>query len=487
MSQTINILIYQEVLNNSLVLNILLEQSSISNEDKDKIILDLPNCFDNFSDEIIRCTISILSTNGNIILVGSIQDYDSYIKLLEYLKYKYIDKFIDMVNQKILETFNTQQYDNNYLYDLCRSCMAGLIDTYDGKINIDLQHLLYSHKKNTIDYQIMNKLLSRACHDQNNQFILLNEYQFLQHDISFDTKVLNNFGMDHIETDCRIIHFDIDSVYQMFCIISYGILNREFIDAINDLGNVYLAGGSLLGCLTKDMASWSDIDIWFYCDNPTTLLTKLSKLLELIENEIRKINSPLPIWSINKNVITLCIGNYSRNIQIIINNKPPEQCVLLFDLDYVQCYCMNNKIYGNVKFLRSLINNTIYDVQNNSNDTRLMKAILKGYKIDKCINYKGAIDIYESFKKCNDDDEYINGLISNVVNKYYYPTIYEVIEYNEMVNGTSKYRTCRAVYMINTIIGHKQIFSNRSALLKFIEKYPITKFSSNYYTSKFQL
>ncbi|PRP86651.1 ankyrin repeat-containing protein [Planoprotostelium fungivorum] len=116
-------------------------------------------------------------------------------------------------------------------------------------------------------------------------------------------------------------------------------------DLLEDLpkGNIFVAGGSILGILTGQISTpdyaESDIDIFIYNTDVAGDLQRLSHTLKLSTKKIRMRHSKREeegglIVVKSKHSLTICCGFPYRNIQIILRiYKSPAEILLGFDID----------------------------------------------------------------------------------------------------------------------------------------------------------
>jgi hypothetical protein len=204
--------------------------------------------------------------------------------------------------------------------------------------------------------------------------------------------------------------------------------HTEFINNLNvhsfdlfldfDWSNIIVSGGFVTGCFTNDILYSSDIDLWIYGHDIEQKKETLIKTLNFFNKNGNKI-----IYSMNNQVITLCLIGIDRNIQIIFTDKNnPYEIINDFHFDYVKAFYNGTTLYGTSEFINSIKTKTIMEDKSKTLVTTI-KAINKGYSFYKLpIHFCDQnIPINESIDKFNNIDYVIKSK-----HKYYYPQEHEL-------------------------------------------------------------
>lgn len=468
----------QHVYNRSGVLSVLAEQRFLS-EYLDNLVeaavikVEFPSELNN--DKVIETVLNVID-NGEYYVcdvkyidiireINSITFYDNCISLLKFLRFHDEKKFIEEVRIHVEKVLVAETHNDKYLYDLIKSSMSDLIipseststsnKTY--KIKINLQEVVKSYMENLITYDVFLKMMQRAHRDNRTDVI----------DITWLKLASLNFDPINIQTN----YYD----------MSYGVMDNEFFDELRKIPDVFLSGGSLIGCASnhKYIAPvWSDIDIWItnaigtnndsISETENNLTRTIENVLEFLIKTFNRSGREKILWSTRKNVITLYCANYRRNIQIILMNKSPDECIKDFDLDYIRSYYYNEKIYGTVQFLLSNIQKKVTSVLDTTTPERIIKTLIKGYKFDESLkpsykllsnNFPTQFISNPTLQHCSCDED-IKKIIRSILNKYYFPTENEVDSFNDSDSVEN-----RLVFLISKVSGHDNVFKSTHKLL----------------------
>jgi hypothetical protein len=189
-----------------------------------------------------------------------------------------------------------------------------------------------------------------------------------------------------------------------------------------------------------------------------------------------------------------------------MTNIDPMKCISEFDLDYVKVFYSRNKIFGTISFLNSLIKNKISFVNATASDKIIIKALMKDYKfvldvqhpdIDKLKIYYEEItkenakknkkknmikltydiadnniignnDVNNINDEIKDDNkkeitkEYVQSVILDIKNKYYYPSIKDYDSFTGLEDDNTS-------QIIELLFGHKLITKNLEQIIKLVE------------------
>ena len=367
----------------------------------------------------------------NNILGDDVDKYGKMLKMLAVIQYNidYIkDVMITIIKNKL------ESEDNTNIVEKIMKLPAfnNIIDMS----NISIKNLVKNYNENMKD--LFMKVLNTKCKEKD--------------------EMIEVTGLE-----INDLFFDNESIVDCYDYISYGLIDKKFIDNLNKIPNVYLAGGSLISCINGyNYKEWSDIDFWIVKDK--NFKENMKELLKLIIGGLCKITQSHPFASTNNNVITIYCPKYKRNIQIIITNVSPEENIMNFDFDCVKAYYMNNRVYASVHCIRANLENKIYSV-GGANEFRIIKMLLKEYKFDDSI--KTHSHIIKQFT----DKTYSNDLlnkIGKVTNKYYYPEVCDVDQYIHAKTPVEKASTA-IVYNILTRFNHKIILEDIHKMLIYID------------------
>jgi hypothetical protein len=418
------------------------------------------NCYNNNCSKAWKKYSDIISS------IRQIKHYDECINLLKYLRYKNADRFIDKVRDHIKKYLSEKTYDNQYLYDLIDSSMSDIISDHDTEINIDLDRLI---KDMIVSPHVINRcfteLIKNACKTNKSEFLNLTNL------------ILESSKLNFCPGNVRRNFFD----------MSFGVLTNEFFDEFDKLSGVFIAGGSLVDSFMdhRHLAPyWSDIDIWVTQNmtkeisdetNKIEDLSNLKNVLNLLTETFKKSGRDKLLWSARKNVITLYCADYKRNIQIVLINDVPQMTIEKFDIDCMKAYYKGGEIFGMTQFLLSNIEKKVSTMDTTISPERIVKMMMKGYDFDKQLKTSNTLLL-------NNNSSEICSIASNVMNKYYYPTLDEVNSFDEIIdesldksinksvteyfpNFKSKMLGNRLVYLIGKATGHKNIFKSIEKLL----------------------
>jgi hypothetical protein len=388
-----------------------------------KNILTIPDV-----DKYVAIAINMITT-PLIELKDSPKAFDYAIAVCKFLKVKNLSEIIAIINNTIIKRLMNNDYDIVFLTELFDSSFVD---------------------------------------------ICLNDDKMLSNNKSFDITDLTIKGKSHLT-------FDIGLIHERMKKYSYGFLDCDFINWLEERENISMCGGFLLGCIVDDVANWSDIDLFVKKDSDTKDLTEL---INYIEHQFTVMNDGIGniVWSSNKNVITFYASDFKRNIQIIITDKDSNQTISEFDMDYVKIYYHMGKLHCKKEFLHSVMNRTVYLAHKDTPENRFVKAYLKGYIFSSDIIKKHPIVTSLTAKEV--PDEHIKSLILSVTNKYYYPTKQDLLQkdYTAMLQHKGFIIT-RAEFMIKKIFNHTNIFFTSDKLLNHFKNYTLSSKNMVRFTS----
>lgn len=490
-------------LKNSETLSILIEQASIDDE---IALLKLPKTIidtkiSNIKD-IIFHVFDMLLTNdtqndmNNIItqsfVIQYIAQYDVFLNILKILKCKGIiksfcntfDKVVeDVINKdtahriKLLKIFcETQDLLDKIIFKITHKTMEVLLAMIADGLNC------YAHT--------FYKILNRVYENNTNDWI--------------EIKLNGPMMMQQIDLPT----IDMPTLLKRFNSFSYDLFNTSLIKHISESNNIYIAGGFLIGCIKNNIKQWSDIDLWVHGSTHDEIIKHTTELVEKIKIVFKEKGIDKILWSTKNNVVTMYCPSYDRNIQIMMTDKPPQQYVAEFDIDALCAFTNFKSLYCTVECLHCVEKNEIRYIHTAVSPYRLVKMFLKGFHLSSdhllnCYKYKNDseyrdnikkiinialimeskyhIKIFKSYGYIDRDDieekdeskkrkiiSEIDDMITNVTNKYYYPTMYEVDSFINCKTFLERKQT-RAAYLIKQICGHTIIEHDVSELLKNIE------------------
>ena len=303
-------------------------------------------------------------------------------------------------------------------------------------------------------------------------------------------------GKHYHPIDDTNLVLDMPTLIKRFSKYSYGVLDDMFVSFMKRTGNVYIAGGFLIGCMRDSVKGWSDIDIWVHGQTDAEILDKTCVVLHRLCFALIITGYQDILWSTKQNVITLYCANYKRNIQIIMVSQGPRSSVDKFDVDVVKAFTDGQTLQCTIGCLKSNRTNIIDDISLSCTPHRIVKMMLKGYTVTpqrieafiKTINVKD-LDTLNRFSKIHrlvktfhtyylnlnllenfhDDNRLeLDAIINVVTNKYYYPSTDEVLEF---INGTRLGRlSARAPYIIKQICSHTIVENDLKILIDKIKK-----------------
>jgi hypothetical protein len=441
-------------------------------------------------------------------ILNNIDNYDIITEIMHMMRCKgIVDKFRTIFHNTLVESINDEQYGCVILQEFI--IKPELFDQFNFKI----KHNIFTQliETNEIKYDGLSdtfyKLLDRVNNNDIGKWITI---PFL-HKMYTSKYKSNN------------IIIDIPTLINRFNKYSYGVINDLFIQFIRNTNNIYIAGGFLIGCMKDCVKDCSDIDLWVYGESDSDIIQKTIMLLTRLYHTFRILGYNKILWSMGRNVITIYCAEYKRNIQIIMNDKIPQNSVNDFDVDVMRAFTNGNKLECTIGCLLSNRDNIIKDITLSTNPHRIVKMLLKGYDVSKPLiiklikdaqnnpdndrskhdalinklnNILSLIDMYQSINNTSQNvivdktkktsvsrtklDE-LNHIITIIANKYYYPTNNEV---DIFINGSEIDRLqSRATYIIKQICGHNIIECD---IVSFIEKVK-NNYNSNHNTNFFSL
>lgn len=482
----INNIIYnidEKVCAKSKTFTFLIEQS-----DRDKIDnvipIKLPEKITKHSniDQHIKTSLEILQNSHKTSTIKSVKMADIYIEILKYFGYKNIKKVKNDFKDSILSTLSKKQYNNDFLIELLGTSYSECLTCVNQKdIVIDVKDLVMKYINKSINEDVFNKMLNYDCDNNDNR-----------------AKFMDISGLITEKDKIKCVNLDIKNIQGKIFEYSYNMLDDNFMEWLEVQDNIFIAGGLLEGCITNEIMPWSDIDIWLFNKKDVDLYDSLMVLCKKLESTFSSYFCKYQdfIWSTHKNVVTFYCNNYKRNIQIIIVNDQPTESVGTFDMDYIRAYLYMGKVYGTSQFLRSMINQKIYDVTDETSHHRFVKAYLKGYSFDENITKKHPIVkaiIHKYDKDYKIEEEYkeiinpkIDEMILQVTNKFYYPNNED--NDTNIVDNKKLYNCTRAEFMIKKILGHKNVFFTSKELIIYLKKngiYPENEIQ--HFTTKYDI
>ncbi len=382
--------------------------------------------------------------------------------LLEFVEYSYdirqlciffgCDEEIDILFKSYLEKYldiisiNKIEYNSQVLLSLIYLSKDNFFDlnNFFDKIYLSKNYLsipedVYSEMDKS-DYLYLVKLWTKRLKD-NEKMIRYTYFPIFTFDLHYkpnDSKpeVINPLHFNIGDKTCCESIEEFKNNFNKFAFHDF----KHF-----DWNNVVVAGGGVLsGILLRKPLKSSDIDFWIYGLDIEKAKLKIRQIIDYFRKNI-SINI---VYVFNKSVISLCIADYERNIQIIYTeNEHPANITAHFDLDIIRCYYDGSNVYGTVDFIESLITQTCINKETHKLD-RLVKIYQKGFSlmskstwfipVIRKINVEDiTIDEVKNIDEVNTIDEDINfeditidcitnkEQVEKSLNKYYYPTLKE--------------------------------------------------------------
>lgn len=364
---------------------------------------------------------------------------------------------------------------------------------------IELFDEIYNYQLKLDEFLIIyEKILKQIEENKNYEYLKL--LDILELDINYQPSK-NIFYRNHsikYEIDEKITVNNMEEYKLILEELSYGFFDNDFNNNFN-WDNIVVAGGFVLAALLKYPQGClnSDIDFWIYGNKEFT-----KNKLKYIINFIAKKFDNIIFYAINESVITICIPEYNRNIQII-NTNYENYCKIIenFDSDYIKCLYNGKKILGTIDFAKSLSTQCVNNKPLEFTLPRLAKIINKGYSLqnktewisvnscylnpsDDCCSCDQSVPEDEFKCTCNIQikNNGICGCINNIydndkvikyLNKYYYPTKIELDNIE------------RIKFVIKQILSSKFIFNSYEELLyNFKYKAFNDNISNNYFNNE---
>lgn len=216
-----------------------------------------------------------------------------------------------------------------------------------------------------------------------------------------------------------------------------------------DWNNVVVAGGGVLsGIVLREPLKSSDIDFWIYGLDIEKSKLKIRQIIDYFRKNI----SDNIVYVFNKSVISLCIADYERNIQIIYTeNEYPANITAHFDLDIIRCYYDGSNVYGTVDFIESLISQICMNKEIHKLD-RLVKIYQKGFSLMSKSTWFIPIIVNIG----SEEIDYITNkeLVEKSLNKYYYPTLKEFDDKKRLLKIVQVFMPGKCTFDITDIDKH---------------------------------
>ena len=326
------------------------------------------------------------------------------INLQDNYNEEIINAFFNFVNNDVLNTsYAYYIYQLSIYFAMCKTIMNNFeksMTAYKGNIDINtLLSLFYLSKE--VSYIDLPAIISSCTVDEN--YLNLHEL-FYDADLEFDDFIslydlwskniipLNKhrkyLPVDIMKLNLKYMPYT--SVYFENPLNTYQegeeviVDMKQFEQNLQDFAyglifdikdkNIVISGGAVLASLLKKPLATnnSDIDFWIYGDNGKETLKYLIRHIE------DKFDIPI-LYGVRGSVITLCIPDYKRNIQIIFTNMAiPYDIISKYDMDYCECFYDGNSIYVTARCAKSLQTQCI-DATGLLTYPRIYKGYKKGF------------------------------------------------------------------------------------------------------------
>lgn len=403
--------------------------------------------------------------------------YNEINELLKYFSYKKNKKLYEHVLQYISNYGDKGKTDRFIISDLVNillsaeyefsNCVVSWIMEYNKNASVDVNIDI----NNNYVQEFVNYMAISDVSITSEQFInILNILEMSKNDRIHLSDVVVNFKQDDYGLLVSNLDFNMTKFLKNLEEYTYGLFDKSFVNTLNwDDGNMFIGGGSIVNILKEINSPWSDIDIWLYDSNKIELKNKLQELLRRIYDNIGYRNEHNNIAvSVRNNVITLYVANYKRNIQIVLTESEPINCMNNFDMDYVKCIFDGKDLIATKSFLESFITNSVKDIDDNTRENRIIKALIKNYRIECNENVKLKYDINKTISNYFNHKSYdkMDLMIKKTYNKYYYPSHDDFKDKDRME------------FMIYQLTNHKLVFYEFCDVMEYIDQ-SFDKITSN--------
>lgn len=451
----------------------------------DKQYIDLDDCFDDLDEERIP-------TFNDLIFKNNADESNTYLEMDSNLirnwkKYMNTIQFFEFV-------------DNDAIIELCFDNLVIIIKNIIGKRSVEaLLEDFFGNYLDFCDHDYFGKIISNTCLfrareifskyeaslkylDQQTAYNIMKDYSKNGDKNTWvklsdtNNSILDKKNNDNKNRVGKIGNILCDIVEINKCIHNYtsGLIDSEILEFMQSLGDIYISGGFLAGCLINDVKSWSDIDIWI---NSTDAVQKGRLLFEKMISKESTYDNDHYFLIAKNNTVTFMYRK--TNIQFIMldGRKPIQQNINEFDIDAMKVYTDGKELYATVNCIVENTNKVITSCYDTSFQ-RIVKMMLKGYTfnvaekdyvlsdiIKSNIKYgktqKNIID-YDTFKKITTNNDDMKDEILNeariVKNKFYHPKLSDFV--SEVTGITTRRVTLaeRSEYFVRAIFGDVEIY-----------------------------
>lgn len=375
---------------------------------------------------------------------------------IDILFKSYLEKYLDLIS------INKIEYNSQVLLSLIYLSKDNFFDlnNFFDKIYLSKNYLsipedVYSEMDKS-DYLYLVKLWTNRLKD-NEKMIRYTSFPIFTFDLHYKTndlkpEVINSLHFNIGDKTCCESIEEFKNNFNKFAFHDF----KNF-----DWNNVVVAGGGVLsGIVLREPLKSSDIDFWIYGLDIEKAKLKIRQIIDYFRKNI----SNNIVYVFNKSVISLCIADYERNIQIIYTeNEHPAKITAHFDLDIIRCYYDGKNVYGTVECIESLITQTCINKETHKID-RLVKIYQKGFSlmskstwflpVIENINEEKNIDLIKNFEDITIDYITNKEQVEKSLNKYYYPTLKEFDDKTRLLKIVQAFMPGKCTFDITEIDKH---------------------------------